>query len=331
MREKKSNDWKDQLKQVVQTPEELIHLLRLPPDYLPQAKRAAALFPLRVPRGFIARMKPQDLHDPLLRQVLPIGEEEAFVEGFSTDPNRETACNPVPGLLHKYKGRVLLITAGACPINCRFCFRRHFPYEQNNPNRAGWQQAFNYIAADPTIHEVILSGGEPLLLDDRYLFELIEQSAAIPSVTTVRFHTRMPIMIPARITDAFCAALTKYRVNFVLVLHCNHPNEIDASVKQALQRLKTAGVTLLNQAVLLKGVNNQPETFITLNHLLFDSGVLPYYLHRLDPVQGAAHFAVSDKKAQALWRVLQRELPGYLVPRFVTEEPDHASKTYLLN
>ena len=321
--------WKQQLKQVVHTPELLIELLALPKDCLSAAKRAAALFPLRVPRGFIARMKTGDLQDPLLRQVLPLGDEEEIKVGFSMDPNREIQFNPLSGVLHKYVGRVLLLVTGACPINCRFCFRRHFPYADNNPSRAQWQQALDYIASDPSIHEVILSGGEPLLADDFYLFELLERIEAISSVTTVRFHTRMPIMIPERITQELGMMLSKSRLNKVVVLHCNHANEIDHKVKQAFSQLKAANVTILNQSVLLKGVNDHLETLITLNQTLFNSGVLPYYLHRLDRTQGTAHFDIPYEKAQILWEGLRDNLPGYLVPRFVVEEAGKASKTWL--
>ena len=311
--------WQNQLSQAITNPVELINILALEGDLIPAALEAAQLFPLRVPRGFVARMQTGNLADPLLKQVLPLGVELVKATGYSADPLEEINANPISGLLHKYHGRVLLTVVGACGVNCRYCFRRHFPYEKNSPGLAGWEQAFNYIASDKTITEVILSGGDPLVATDTYLSKLVEKIAAISHVKTLRIHSRMPIVIPERITPGFLQLFTQSRLNPVLVIHCNHAQEINADVKQAMERLKRAGVTLLNQAVLLSGVNDSAAALIALSEALFESHVLPYYLHLLDKVQGAAHFEVAEARARKLhWQITQR-LPGYLVPKLVRE------------
>ncbi|MCJ8170264.1 EF-P beta-lysylation protein EpmB [Atopomonas sediminilitoris] len=321
--------WQQQLSDAVTDPAELLHLLELEPHWLAPAERAAKLFALRVPRGFIARMQRGNPHDPLLRQVLPLAEEHISTEGFSTDPLAEAASNPSAGVIHKYHGRVLLIAAGACAINCRYCFRRHFPYADNRLSQNDWQAALDYITARPDIHEVILSGGDPLVNSDARLDLLISALEAIPHVHTLRIHSRLAIVLPARITSSLCARLSRSRLRCVLVSHANHPQEIDASVALAFEALRRAGVTLLNQSVLLRGINDDAEILIELNLRLFNHGVLPYYLFQLDKVQGAAHFLVSDQDAAALMRTLQRRLPGYLVPRLSREQAGQPSKTWL--
>jgi EF-P beta-lysylation protein EpmB len=310
---------------VITSARELCALLQLDlPQFLSQT--ATAEFALRVPRSFVARMVPGDLNDPLLKQVLPIAAEMQLAPGYSHDPLQEKKVNPVPGLLHKYQGRVLWLLSGGCAIHCRYCFRRHFAYQENTPGRAGWEAALNYIVQNPDISEVIYSGGDPLLLKDELLAELTQKIAAIPHVTTLRIHTRLPIVIPERVTEGLVDCLRKTRLQAVVVLHCNHANELDSNVAQALQPLRQAGITLLNQSVLLRGVNDDAEVLIALSRRLFAVGVLPYYLHMLDAVQGAAHFAVSLDKARELKEVLRGALPGYLVPRLVQEKAGMASK-----
>jgi L-lysine 2,3-aminomutase len=318
--------WQTALKNIITDPAELFVLLDLDHALLPAAQAAAKIFPLRVPRGFVARMQKNNWQDPLLQQVLPLGVELTEVEGFTPDPLQEKNANPVPGLLHKYHGRVLLTAVGNCAINCRYCFRRAFPYNENNPGTKGWQQALNYIASDQTINEVILSGGDPLVAPDEHLANLSQQLADIPHVKTLRIHSRIPIVLPERITAEFVNWFTALRLRPVLIVHCNHPQEINDEVRAALKRLKQAGVTLLNQAVLLKGINDAADVLVKLSGELFDVGVLPYYLHMLDKVQGTAHFEVDEERASELLGEVTKRLPGYLVPKLVREVPNAPAK-----
>lgn len=317
--------WQHALADLITDPAELCALLNLNPTRWAD-HYATTAFPLRVPRAFVARMEKGNPHDPLLKQVLPIAQEMQLTSGYSLDPLQENTANPTPGILHKYHGRVLLLVAGGCAINCRYCFRRHFPYTEHMPNTQGWDDALAYISQTPNISEVIYSGGDPLLAKDDRLAWLTQRIAAVPHVNTLRVHTRLPIVIPERITASLLAWLTETRLNPVFVIHCNHPNEIDTEVAHAMQRLRDAGVTVLNQSVLLKGVNDQTETLVQLSKKLFAAGVLPYYLHMLDTVQGAAHFAVSTRKAKALVQAMTDLLPGYLVPKLVREVPGMPAK-----
>lgn len=321
--------WQQALADVVRDPAELLRMLRLDPALLPAARRAAELFPLRVPRGFVARMTPQDPDDPLLRQVLPLDLEGATVPGYGTDPVGDAMARSAPGVLQKYHGRALLIATGACAVHCRYCFRRHYPYETDNAARAGWQDALSHLRAAADVTEVILSGGDPLTLSDRRLGALTAQLDAMPSLRRLRVHSRLPVVLPARIDDGLLRWLAGIRLSTVLVIHANHPREIDHSVAAALARLRAAGVTLLNQSVLLRGVNDQAQTLAELSERLFQCGVLPYYLHLLDPVAGAAHFDVPEPAAQRLHRQLAARLPGYLVPRLAREEAGAPGKTVL--
>jgi EF-P beta-lysylation protein EpmB len=322
--------WQQELADVVREPEELFQLLELPNHLLEQARAACGQFPLRVPRPYLDRIEKGNLDDPLLKQVLPLGEEMIAAPGYSQDPLGEEQTNPVPGLIHKYHGRVLLIVSPACAINCRYCFRRHFSYEDNKPSRNQWQQALDYIASDPSIHEVIYSGGDPLAASDKQLLWLTEQVAAITHVETLRVHTRLPIVIPQRITDQCLHWLTSTRLQPVMVIHCNHPNELDQDVAQSMNRLHLAGVTLLNQSVLLKGINDDADTLKNLSHALFKLKILPYYLHLLDKVQGAKHFEVSEDNARGLIMQLLTKSPGYLVPKLTKEISGALSKTPLV-
>ncbi|VAW73871.1 Lysine 2,3-aminomutase [hydrothermal vent metagenome] len=320
--------WQTLLSQAITTPEELLQLLELPLDSLPACLAAGQKFHLRVPRGFAARMTRGDPEDPLLRQVLPVAEELEAVPGFSHDPLDELNAMPVPGVLHKYQGRLLLTATGACAVHCRYCFRRHYPYSEANPGRTP-EQTFGYLRQHPEINEVILSGGDPLTLTDTKLSEWVDQLEMLPQITRLRIHSRVPVVLPERIDDNLLDWVKNTRLRLVLVIHANHANEIAADVSTALEKLKQVGITLLNQSVLLKGVNDSVSALAGLSEALLSASVLPYYLHQLDSVQGAAHFQVSDKKAIILLNQLRTRLPGYLVPELVRENPGQASKTPL--
>lgn len=323
----KQQAWQEALSHVITDPRELWRELQLNPADLPGADEAARLFSLRVPREFVARMEKGNHQDPLLLQVLPSPDELISVAGFCGDPLNEKSVNPIPGLLHKYRSRVLLTLAGSCAINCRYCFRREFPYDKNTPGQQGWQKAIDYIAADPEISEVIFSGGEPLLVKDQSLAQLVTQLEKIPHLKRLRIHTRLPIVIPSRINEELLQWLSACRLPIVICIHCNHANEIDNNVLSALLRLKKANVTLLNQSVLLKNINDNVEALSDLSERLFTAGVLPYYLNLLDRVNGVAHFEVEEPKAKALIQTLLTRLPGFLVPKLVREIPGRFSKT----
>jgi L-lysine 2,3-aminomutase len=313
--------WQRELARAITDPTELVRVLGLDPALIEPARMAGRRFMLRVPRGYVARMRHGDPSDPLLRQVLPLAQEDEPTSGFVADPVGDLAAMLVPGVLHKYAGRVLLTATGACAIHCRYCFRRHFPYAQANAGAEAWRDAIAAVAADSSIREVIVSGGDPLTLADSRLRALIGPIADIPHVERLRVHTRLPIVLPERITPELCQLLAGTRLQAVVVVHANHANEIDAGVSAALHGLRAAGVTLLNQSVLLRGVNDNVEALCRLSEALFGAGVLPYYLHLLDKVDGAAHFDVSDAEARQLWEAMAARLPGYLVPRLVREEP----------
>lgn len=319
--------WQEQLADLCTDPLELLALLQLDAADLDLSEAALRGFPLRVPRPYLARMRTGDPRDPLLLQVLPQAAELLETAGYSRDPLGEAAANQCSGLLHKYAGRALLITTQSCAIHCRYCFRRHFPYEDNRPGRAQWQQALRYLAEDPGITEVILSGGDPLACSNSYLQWLVAELAAIPHLRRIRLHSRLPIMLPDRIDAPLLDLLEASGRQLVMVLHANHANEFDAAVDAACARMRKAGIQLLNQSVLLKGINDEADTLVSLSERLFAAGVLPYYLHMLDRVQGAAHFDVPDARALALVQELQARLPGYLVPRLVREESGQPGKT----
>ena len=325
----KTNAWQTALSTAITDPLELLQILELDLNLLDDAQRAARIFPLKVPRGFVARMQKGNLADPILQQVLPLGVELHESAGFSADPLHESQYNPLPGLLHKYHGRVLLTLIGTCGVNCRYCFRREFPYLENNPGSAGWNKVLAYIAQHDSIEEVILSGGDPLVANDQMLGNLIQALDAIPHVKRVRIHSRMPIVLPERMTAELVAALTQTRLQIILVTHANHPQEINHEVNLALRPLRQAGITLLNQSVLLKGINDRADILIELSRTLFAAGVLPYYLHLLDKVQGAAHFDLNKNTAIQLHQVMASRLSGYLVPKLVTEQPGFPAKSVI--
>ncbi|MAT73099.1 MAG: EF-P beta-lysylation protein EpmB [Planctomycetaceae bacterium] len=318
--------WQAELREAVRDPSELCRRLGLPASLAAGAGDAAAGFPVFVPPAYLARIAPGDPRDPLLRQVLPVAAEGEPVAGFGADPVGDEVARQQPGLLQKYSGRALLVTTGACAVHCRYCFRRHFPYEESPHADAAWEPALAAIAADVTLHEVILSGGDPLMLVDPRLTRLTKRIAAIPHVSRLRVHTRLPIMVPARVTDELLAWLAGGRLSPVVVIHANHVNEIDDAVVAALDRLRRAGVVLLNQSVLLAGVNDSVDALCDLSERLVTAGVTPYYLHQLDRVAGAAHFEVPEDHGRAIIDDMQRRLPGYMVPRYVREVAGAASK-----
>ena len=318
--------WQDQWRDAVRDPTELLSLLGLE-SLLPRLSPAAMTqFPLRVPRAFIDRMRHGDPDDPLLRQVLPLDDEDRIVPGFGLDAVGDGAAKAADGVIRKYRGRALLIATGSCAVNCRYCFRRHFPYADETAARGDWADAVAAMAADPSIEEVLLSGGDPLSLSTAKLTDLTARLATIPHLKRLRIHSRLPVVLPARIDDAFTEWLAGLPWPVTFVIHANHANEFDADVDAALASLRAAGATLLNQAVLLRGVNDSVDALAALSERGYAAGVLPYYLHQLDRVQGAAHFEVDDATALALHRQLAARLSGYLVPRLVREVAGDAGK-----
>jgi EF-P beta-lysylation protein EpmB len=318
-RESCENDWHHELSRAIRDSDELIDLLGLPDEIREPARRAAGLFPLLVPRGYLARMRRGDVRDPLLAQVLPLGIEDTPVPGFASDPVGDLSARRAPGLLQKYSTRTLLVTTGACAVHCRYCFRRHYPYGDEPRRLAEWDQAFAAIAADNTLSEVILSGGDPLMLTDSRLAEICRRVGEIPHVTRLRLHTRLPIVLPERVTDRLLDVLRGAGPTPIVVVHANHPREIAGTCADALRFLVRSGVTVLNQSVLLHGVNDTLDAQEGLCRALVDLGVMPYYLHQLDRVAGAAHFEVAEETGIKLIEGLRRRLPGYAVPRYVRE------------
>lgn len=317
-------NWQTQLSEAITSVDELLSLLKL--ESLRADVYVPKHFELRVPRGFVAKMTVGNSNDPLLKQVLPDQREQINVTGYVADPLSENTQNPVKGLLHKYQSRVLLTITGACAIHCRYCFRQHFDYSANMPTADAKENIVNYVTAHPEINEVILSGGDPLNVTNRRLFAWLDTLELLPQITTIRLHTRLPLVIPARLDDALLERLSQSRCHIVMVVHCNHGNEIDSVTSEYLQRARAAGITLLNQAVLLKGINDSVETQAQLSQCLFAAGVLPYYLHVLDKVAGAAHFDSDERSAIELYWSLLAALPGYLVPKLVRELPNRPFK-----
>lgn len=311
--------WQRLWREAVRDPRELLGMLELPEAVVALSDAAAAEFPLRVPRGFVARMRKGDPHDPLLRQVLPLDEELRPMPGFALDAVGDAAAKAGTGVIRKYRGRALLIATGSCAVHCRYCFRRHFPYGQETAAAAGWRQTVDLIRRDASIDEVILSGGDPWSLATDKLAELTRALAEIPHLKRLRVHTRLPVVLPERVDEALVGWIAALPWPLTVVIHANHANEFDAAVDAALARLRDAGAALLNQAVLLRGVNDDVEALAALSERAFAAGVLPYYLHQLDRVQGAGHFEVDDVRARALHAALAARLSGYLVPRLVRE------------
>lgn len=322
-------DWLYQLGDVITDPDELLTVLALNHHAeLLQGRGARRLFSLRVPRAFVARMQTGNPQDPLLLQVITRREEFIVAPGFTNDPLDEQK-SVLPGLLHKYNNRALLLVKSGCAVNCRYCFRRHFPYQNNQGNKNNWMQALAYIRSQPDLDEIIFSGGDPLMAKDHELDWLIGQLEAIPHIKRLRIHSRLPVVIPARITSNICQRLSDSTLQVLMVMHINHANEIDDTLRAGMARLKNAGVTLLNQSVLLRGINDCSKILAALSNALFDAGILPYYLHVLDKVQGAAHFMVNDDQARLLIKDLLKHVSGYLVPTLVREIGGEPSKTPL--
>lgn len=328
-----ASGWQRELKAAIRSLPELLKSLNLSeilegPINFPEIQ-ATRQFPVFVPQPFLKRIKPGDLNDPLLRQVLPTGAEDMITAGYVDDPLQEARFKREAGLLHKYRGRVLMIVTGACAIHCRYCFRRNFPYDEAPKSLAQWSDAIAEIAADDSIEEVILSGGDPLMLVDETLKSLLDRLETIQHLRRLRIHTRLPIMIPQRITPALIDMLNRCRLQTVLVIHSNHANELDSEVNDALLQLSNAGVILLNQSVLLQGINDDVKALKQLSLRLLDCRVLPYYLHKNDPVRGTAQFEVSIQRGIELIEQLRAELPGYAVPRFVQEIAGEPSKVII--
>lgn len=322
-------DWLQQLADVITEPAELLEYLALSdsPEWQ-KGHDARRLFALRVPHAFARRMKKGDPNDPLLLQVMTSASEFIATPGYSTDPLEEQDdAIAVPGLLHKYINRALLLVKGGCAVNCRYCFRRHFPYQDNQGNKANWRHALDYIRQQPELDEIIFSGGDPLMAKDHELAWLLDEIETIPHIKRLRIHSRLPVVIPARITEALTQRFSQSRLQILLVTHVNHANEIDSEFCDAMTRLKRANVTLLNQGVLLRGVNDNADTLAKLSNALFDAGIMPYYLHVLDRVQGAAHFMVPDDEARLIMRELMTKVSGYMVPKLTREIGGEPSKT----
>jgi len=319
-------NWQQQLAQAIRDPAELFQRLKLDSSELDNSRLALQQFSLKVPLAYLRKIQPATPDDPLLLQVMAQASEMLEVDGYSRDPVGDLNAGKTPGLLHKYHGRVLLITTAACAIHCRYCFRRHFPYAESQAGRDQWSQAIEYIRNDASIREVILSGGDPLILSDEKLDALINQLEAIPHLSRLRLHSRLPVVLPDRITDGLLQRLRDSRFDVCLVIHANHANEIQRDEIRALKKCQQAGIHLLNQAVLLRNINHRPEQQIELSERLYSAGVLPYYLHLLDPVQGAAHFNVPLDEARGLMRQMRKRLPGFLMPRLVREISGESSK-----
>lgn len=316
--------WQRELSRSFTRPADLLEFLELPAG-LPVP--AGTHFPLRVPRGFAERMRKGDPRDPLFLQVWPQVQEAQDAPGFRQDAVGDLARLRPGGIIHKYQGRALVVATGACAVHCRYCFRRHFPYGKLLAARDHWRETLHELAADRSIHEVILSGGDPLSLPDEKLAEFAQALEFIPHLARLRLHTRQPIVLPERVDDGLLAWLRRGRLQKIIVLHVNHANELDDHVRAALSRLRALGLPLLNQSVLLRGVNDSVDALSELSEALFKTGVMPYYLHMLDRVQGAAHHEVPEDEARSLMRACAARLPGYLMPRLVREDAGAAAKT----
>ncbi|WP_417377575.1 EF-P beta-lysylation protein EpmB [Gimesia sp.] len=325
--------WQKSLSQAIRDPRELLSRLNLPQELLEPARNSARMFPVIVPVSYLNRIEPGNPNDPLLKQILPVEQENVDVPGFESDAVGDLNVRSTPGILQKYHGRALLMVSGACAINCRYCFRRHYPYGEEPRTLAEWEPVWQSLQADSTVQEIILSGGDPLLLTDLRLNELCERIAAIPHVKRLRIHSRLPVVLPDRIHAGLLEMLQRLSEQGTMpwmVIHVNHPHEIAADVELAIKQLLQAGIPVLNQSVLLKGINNTAETLIELSEKLVNLGVIPYYLHQLDRVTGTAHFEVPEDQGRKLIEVLRTRLPGYAVPQYVREISGEPHKTSLL-
>lgn len=324
-------DWQKELQNSFSDVQTFLNYLQIDTDSPHIASHGQRVMPMRVPISFAQRIRKNDLEDPLLRQVLPSLAEDQYHsdDNFTQDPLSESDYLPQTGVLHKYRGRALLVINGSCAIHCRYCFRREFDYRTNVPSKKAWRKTFDYLENDPSIEEIILSGGDPLLMSDDYLKFFIDHLTALSHIKRIRFHTRIPVVLPSRITPQLLNILNDHHLQSVIVVHVNHPAEIDSDVKTTLNTLRSNHHTLLNQSTLLKGVNDDALTIAQLSETLFDSGVLPYYMHLLDQVRGSQHFFISLQSAIHIYKQVQSLLSGYLVPRFVKEYPGQPHKTHI--
>ncbi len=318
--------WQRSLGAAIRDPLALLSRLNLSLDLLPSTMQATEKFPLLVPESYLQRMEPGNPRDPLLLQVLPQLAEVERPPGYSSDPVGDADATLSAGILRKYQGRALLVVTGTCAIHCRYCFRRAYPYQSSPRSLEDWAESLRAIGNDPSIHEVILSGGDPLVLTDRRLFELIEMLERIPHLARLRIHTRLPIVLPERVTTSLLTGLMDLRLQPIMVVHANHPHEIAGDCADALRQMARAGLPTLNQAVLLRGINDNADVQEELSTRLINLGVLPYYLHQLDRVEGAAHFEVDVETGRKIITTLQSRLPGYAVPRYVQEVAGDVSK-----
>jgi EF-P beta-lysylation protein EpmB len=327
--EPQTTSWQQQMAQSLKTAEDLLNYLNIKAEDLPYEIDTQQPFALRVTHHLANLINPKDPYDPILLQVLPTRQENSSMAGFVSDPLEEKSSNPLPGLIHKYKNRVLIIAHQACAMHCRYCFRRHFEYQPNNLNAEKLETIRQYLSERPEINEIILSGGDPLCLSDQKLATLLSTLSSVPHLKFLRIHSRTPIALPSRLSDGLVHLLSSQRLITALVVHVNHANELSDELVQRLLILKKAGITLLNQSVLLKSINDCPQKLTTLSEKLYQAGVLPYYLHLPDQVKGTAHFYIDHDQGAHIWQQLQKELPGYLLPRLVKEIPGQTSKTWL--
>lgn len=321
------HDWQEELRNGFRDLGSLLHFLEIPPQ--PEWMDEPQAFPLRVPKSFAQRMQKGNSKDPLLLQILPTVNETLSAEGFREDAVGDLKSTLHQGIIQKYRGRLLVILTGTCAVHCRYCFRRHFPYHDQRVTAKTRDTLLQLLKNDPSIEEVIFSGGDPLLLNNEQLQQWQQELFAIPTIRRWRIHTRLPSVLPQRIDAKLTQILESFQReqrNVVIVTHINHPNEINGDVYKALTALKMSQITLLNQAVLLKGINDDLESLKTLSEKLFVGGVLPYYLHLLDRARGTHHFDLPLSMARALYRDLSAELPGYLVPKLVREVEGEAYK-----
>jgi EF-P beta-lysylation protein EpmB len=326
---KTKQGWQHALAGAISDADELLAQLGLSGQLDAISKDKIRQFPLRVPQSYVNKMRYGDKHDPLLRQVFPLIDESYAADGYHLDPVGDQFAVTAPGILQKYNGRALLVTTGACAVHCRYCFRRHFPYGDSNPLASQWPQTLAQLKADRSVNEVILSGGDPLSLSDDKLAKMVKDLESLPHLKRLRIHTRLPVVLPERIDTALLDWIADTRLKVVMVIHANHANEIDIKAEKALNALQQVGCQLLNQTVLLKGVNDSAQALIMLSERLNDVDVTPYYLHLLDKVAGAQHFDVPEDRAIALIRSIRTQLPGYLVPRLVREIQGEPSKTVI--
>ncbi len=326
---KSFSNWQLEYKKSITNIEQLCQTLGLNIEQLPISTQANKQFQIRVPLSYVERMQQSNPNDPLLLQILPTSHEENHIEGYLKDPVGDLQSIKTPGLLQKYNGRALLLATSRCAIHCRYCFRRHFPYSAQNPRHDNWTQAVQELQLDHSITEVILSGGDPLVLDDSELAKLVSKLESIEHIQRLRIHTRLPVVIPNRISDELLNWIRNSRLKIIMVLHINHAQEINTHLHKSLQKLKNINCTLLNQSVLLQNINDQSSSLVNLSEALFNAGILPYYLHLLDKVDGAAHFNVSKNNARKLMREITKQLPGYLVPKLVMEIPGEQSKSLI--